>query len=133
MAGGAGRGAGRAANRRARRHRAAGKRRPQEGGRCALRACQPLRAAALCLPSGRAGVRGRALFRAAAPDPHPAPAMSPSYITQRACTGTGDTGFPAGREPTLLLPNFTSGPNSPPERQGKASEDSVGSSPPTGR
>ena len=38
---------------------------------------------------------------------HPAPAMTSSNIAQKAWSGTGDTGFPAGREPTLLLPNPT--------------------------
>ena len=44
---------------------------------------------------------------------HPAPAMTSSNITQRAWSGTRDTGFPAGGEPTLLLPNSTLGLRTP--------------------
>ena len=44
---------------------------------------------------------------AAVPGSHPAPAMTSSNIAQKAWSGTGDTGFPAGRETTLLLPNPT--------------------------
>ena len=66
--------------------------------------CGPPRC--VLLPHG-AVVQGRTLSRATVPGSHPAPAMTSSNIAQKAWSGTGDTGFPAGREPTLLLPNPT--------------------------
>lgn len=101
---GEGRGAGPATNRHARRHRAAGKLRLQEGGRCALGARQSLQSAALCLSSGRAGVRGRAPLPGCSARTSARQSGTLAHTPWWAWTESRGSGLRAGTKPTLCSP-----------------------------